>query len=896
MQPSPRGSPAKVPLCSRFSPETHQKKPSVEPSPRGSPEKEPTRPAFTMKLHRNKSTESSPRGSPVRKVYYADNESGMSENHSRGGSPQRKSEKRAPSPRSSPKCSGRSSPTTDKSRQKRQPEERSVDEAHTDTDSPLLAKIRVGFPGARRTQRRWSRTEMHRSTSYDTAASSLAPSSTKEKRAHSAGQFPSAKPSRAHKKTSVETISEDPPASWWQSMCNIFGGAEPQPATAKAVGTKKSCCDSVCDLCRSWCSDEPKPRKKSSPRRRSSAGFPSPQPVLPPPPPPPVLPLPPVNPPQRSGYPPMPPKPEFRRRQGSSEDVATEKNKPVETKPSTGGSILSNIFNWFSSRSGEKQDETKVEDVGSGIQGSSFQQWLAAKECALKQDVNKHSGELIGLAGKGSPERHNAGSHDSSRKRSQERLPSQEASPVPRELYFEEEGGPRWVIKYSPSPSVTPGQPAVDGPRLHKSTRSRERTPPVLGTQRPPGAAETDWSVQYLYGPGGYKQGSPAPSGSRSPMRMPAPPPSLAIRFQGMHGQHGTGEAMTTTNFGGPSPRGFNNVPDFSIRIKQGRERSSSSRASIRSKGPGRETSPAGSKEEPSLILRLVQPRSRSRGSWIQSQEHSNGPEKKKSEVTFKDKVETKVIASPPTEPPVGNPAKTEHPPPADTATAPPAPPPITPRILRTEETFKHEFFEEMDERGKAATMAPAVRSRRWSIHGGDSSVEEKKRSHARSSKEKPAQMPPDQVGEAQTPALLTSHSDPAGKKAHKPPKSSESPKPSAGGKKASLSPGEPAHTNYVLEMKRHREHVPYWSDPLSYKCPTVQEVAGYAIITAVLLLGLVLLVSVPRLRSQVKLNSQRCSHIHSFARRTSWSCLACFAAATLPVPVQLLFLLFRHH
>ncbi|KAL3226258.1 hypothetical protein MRX96_025168 [Rhipicephalus microplus] len=150
-----------------------------------------------MKLHRNKSTESSPRGSPVRKIYYADNESGMSENHSRGGSPQRKAEKRAPSPRSSPKCSGRSSPTTDKSHQKRQPEERSVDEAHTDTDSPLLAKIRVGFPGARRTQRRWSRTEMHRSTSYDTAASSLAPSSTKEKRAHSAGQFPSAKPSRA---------------------------------------------------------------------------------------------------------------------------------------------------------------------------------------------------------------------------------------------------------------------------------------------------------------------------------------------------------------------------------------------------------------------------------------------------------------------------------------------------------------------------------------------------------------------------------------------------------------------------------------------------------------------------------------------------------------------------
>ncbi|KAL3226259.1 hypothetical protein MRX96_025169 [Rhipicephalus microplus] len=131
----------------------------------------------------------------------------------------------------------------------------------------------------------------------------------------------------------------------------------------------------------------------------------------------------------------------------------------------------------------------KSKDVGSGIQGSSFQQWLAAKECALKRDENKHSGELIGLAGKGSPERHNAGSRDGSRKRSRERLPSQEASPVPRELYFEEEGGPRWVIKYSPSPSVTPGQPAVDGPRLHKSTRSRERTPPVLGTQRPPGGS-----------------------------------------------------------------------------------------------------------------------------------------------------------------------------------------------------------------------------------------------------------------------------------------------------------------------------------------------------------------------------------------------------------------------
>ncbi|KAH6925537.1 hypothetical protein HPB50_006885 [Hyalomma asiaticum] len=884
---SPRGSPAKVAASRSFLSATRRKM-SPEPSPRGSPDKEAIHPDFVWELHRNKPRGSSPRGSPIRKVYYADDDSSKSDNRSRGESPPRTSGKRAPSPDTN--CSGRSSPVTDNRQQRRRSAERSTPdialrsgaETDTDGDNALLAKIKVGFPGARRTQRRWSRTEMHRSTSYDTATSSMAPSSTTEKRARSAGHFPSEKSSRAAKKRSLETVSEVPPSSCWQSVCNFFGGAEPQPSSEKVEGRKKSCCSSVCDLCRSFCEEEPRPRKKSSPRRRSSAGFPSQPPVLPAPP---VLPPPPVPPSPPAGYPPLPPKPKFRRRQRSTEDV-TEKSEAVETKPSSGGSILSNIFNWFSSRSGDKQNEGEKgsKETGRGSQGSSFQRWMAEKERALKQNQYKLR----------------SASQERPAKRSRERLPEQKAAPLPQELYFEEEGGPRWVIKYSPSFTASCGQPAVDGPsttRPLKSTSSRERTPPVMTAQRPPGVAEMDWSVQYLYGPSGSKQGSPAQSGSRSPLRMPAPP-SMVMGVQGTYGQQSTGQVqpMATTGFSVPPSRGFDNTPDWSIRITQGRERSSSSRGSIRSKGPGKQSPRGGSKEadadqQPSFILRIVEPRPRSRGGSAQSLERSGSPEKKKSEVTFKDKVETQAAVSPPAEQTAAKPEKTESspppppPPPAvEKEKAPPAPP-VAPRVLKTEESFKHEFYEEMDERGKAATMAPAV-SR---VGGGSTEVaaqsvakqmaaidvllsqgaeqhkvpetaalvpkkpspasaptEEKKHSLPGNEKGTPAA---DHAGA--TAALPSSHSEPTHSKATK---KTESPKP--GGKKPSLSPGDPAHTNYVLEMKGQRERQPYWSDPLSYKCPTVQEVAGYAIITAVLLLGLVLLVSVPRMRSQA-LNAQ---------------------------------------
>ncbi|KAH7942543.1 hypothetical protein HPB49_025033 [Dermacentor silvarum] len=813
-------------------------------------------------------------------VFYTDDDDiSKNDKRSRGGSPPRASAIKAPSPNRS----GRSSPVTGRRQQKHHSAERSTPspdlelsgaEADTDTENALLAKIRVGFPGARRTQRRWSRTEMHRSTSYDTAASSVAPSSTADRRIRSAGQFPGEK----SKKRSLDTVSEVPPSSCWQSVCSLFGGPERKPSSEKTAGAKKSksCCSSVCDSADPGVTKGPDLTRN----RRLGEGHPvafhhryryyHQPPVLPPPP---------------IGYPPQPPKPNFRRRKRSSEYVA-EKSQAEEAKPASGGSILSNIFNWFSSRSGDKQDEGEAgqKDKRRDSQGSSFQRWIAGKERALKRNEYKLTGSREQAATR---------SREHSAARSRERLP-QQAAPIPQELYFEEEGGPRWVIKYSPSHSASPAQLAVDGPRApgpRKSTSSREKTPAVLSAQHSPaGAREADWSVQYLYGPSGSKQGSPAQSGSRPPMRMPTPP-FMSVGFQGSCGPRGAEQAQATAaGFGGPPSHGFNNTPDWSIRITQGREHSSSSRASVRSKGPGKHSPSAGSKEapaemQPSFVLRLVEPRPRSRGSSAQSLEHT--PEKKKSEVSFKDKPETTVIVPPtavvpPAEPAAAKSEKTEPPPAADTGKAQPAPPTAAPRVLQTEESFKHEFYEEMDERGRAATMAPAV-----SQPGGGSvqaaalsaalqmsaidallsrgtepgkttenatEAPKKPSSASAPSKEEkklslpgmPKEAPPDKQGQGgASVGLPTSQSEPASNKAKGP----EAPKP--GGKKASLSPGEPAHTNYVLELKRQRQRQPYWSDPLSYKCPTVQEVAGYAIITAVLLLGLVLLVSVPRMRSQ---------------------------------------------
>ncbi|XP_049526229.1 uncharacterized protein LOC125946633 isoform X2 [Dermacentor silvarum] len=883
-QSSSRGSPDREPMSPDITLETCRKKATLA-RPRGSPNREAGPPGFTWETQRKKSSQPSPRGSPARKVFYTDDDDiSKNDKRSRGGSPPRASAIKAPSPNRS----GRSSPVTGRRQQKHHSAERSTPspdlelsgaEADTDTENALLAKIRVGFPGARRTQRRWSRTEMHRSTSYDTAASSVAPSSTADRRIRSAGQFPGEK----SKKRSLDTVSEVPPSSCWQSVCSLFGGPERKPSSEKTAGAKKSksCCSSVCDSADPGVTKGPDLTRN----RRLGEGHPvafhhryryyHQPPVLPPPP---------------IGYPPQPPKPNFRRRKRSSEYVA-EKSQAEEAKPASGGSILSNIFNWFSSRSGDKQDEGEAgqKDKRRDSQGSSFQRWIAGKERALKRNEYKLTGSREQAATR---------SREHSAARSRERLP-QQAAPIPQELYFEEEGGPRWVIKYSPSHSASPAQLAVDGPRApgpRKSTSSREKTPAVLSAQHSPaGAREADWSVQYLYGPSGSKQGSPAQSGSRPPMRMPTPP-FMSVGFQGSCGPRGAEQAQATAaGFGGPPSHGFNNTPDWSIRITQGREHSSSSRASVRSKGPGKHSPSAGSKEapaemQPSFVLRLVEPRPRSRGSSAQSLEHT--PEKKKSEVSFKDKPETTVIVPPtavvpPAEPAAAKSEKTEPPPAADTGKAQPAPPTAAPRVLQTEESFKHEFYEEMDERGRAATMAPAV-----SQPGGGSvqaaalsaalqmsaidallsrgtepgkttenatEAPKKPSSASAPSKEEkklslpgmPKEAPPDKQGQGgASVGLPTSQSEPASNKAKGP----EAPKP--GGKKASLSPGEPAHTNYVLELKRQRQRQPYWSDPLSYKCPTVQEVAGYAIITAVLLLGLVLLVSVPRMRSQA-LNAQ---------------------------------------
>ncbi|XP_065280829.2 uncharacterized protein [Dermacentor albipictus] len=872
-QYSSRGSPDREPMSPDATLETRRKK-ATQPSPRGSPNREAgPEPGFAREAHQNKSSQPSPRGSLARKVFYMDDDISRNDKRSGGGSPPRASAKTAPSS----KHSGRSSPLTDRRQRRHHSEERSTPspdivlsgaEADTDTDSALLAKIRVGFPGARRTQRRWSRTEMHRSTSYDTAASSLAPSSTAERRARSAGRLPGEK----SRKPSRDTVSEVPPSSCWQSVCNLFGGPEEQPSSEKVARARKSksCCSSVCDLCRSWCDESPRPYKKSSHRRRS------PDVVAPLPPPPPVMPPPPI------GYPPLPPKPKFRRRNSSYEDVA-EKSQEEEAKPASGGSILSNICNWFSSRSGDKQDEGQMgrKDTRLDNQGSSFQVWLAKKERALKRDEYK----LRGPHGLSATQSSASQSREHSATRSREPPPVQ-ASPMPQELYFEEEGGPRWVIKYSPSNSASPAQLAVDGHGAagqRKSASSRERTPPVLSVQQSPaGAAETNWSVQYLYGPSGSKQATAAQLISRPATRMPTPP-SVAVGLQGSCGPPGAGQGQAmAAGFGRPPSHGFNNTPDWSIRITQGREHSSSSRVSVRSKDPGKHSPSTGSKEappemQPSFVLRLLEPRPRSRGSSAKSLEHT--PDKKKSEVSFKDKPETNAVA-PPAEPAGAKSEKTEPPPPpaADAGKAHPAPPVVAPRVLHTEESFKHEFYEEMDERGRAATMAPAV------IRPGGGSAQEaaqtaalqmaafdallsrgavplktpegateapkKPSSGSAPSKEEkklpetPMETSPEKQGQGGASALLqSSQSEPARNKAKGP----EAPKP--GGRKASLSPGEPAHTNYVLEMKRQRE--PYWSDPLSYKCPSVQEVAGYAIITAVLLLGLVLLVSVPRMRSQ---------------------------------------------
>ncbi|KAL1415925.1 hypothetical protein MTO96_028519 [Rhipicephalus appendiculatus] len=488
-------------------------------------------------------------------------------------------------------------------------------------------------------------------------------------------------------------------------------------------------------------------------------------------------PPPPVQPPQRSGYPPLPPKPEFRRHHRSTEDLETEKDEAAEAKPSSGGSILSNIFNWFSSRSGEKQDETKLKEAGHDRQGKSFQQWLADKERALKRDEYKLSEESIGLAGKLSRERLAARSHDRSPKRSRERLPSQEDSPVPRELFFEEEGGPRWVIKYSPrrSPSLVDNQrwtdpartsPAAHGIGRHRSwARSAHREPPKRtgrsSTCTVPVVLNKDRPLRRVRG-----------RRCECPRRL-HPWPCGSKEFTGNK----------------QGPRAV-----FVVACLDSLDRSGKTDSSGRIE----------------------------RGTVVDFTDRRT---------TFKKPREFDPVPGTP-----GQPGEEEE--------------------RGPEESFKHEFFEEMDERGKAATMAPAV------SHTGGGSTEaaahsvaqqmaainallahdaeqskapetlattsvpkkpsalsaphtqERKHSHPGTSKEKLHDMPPGHVGAAPSPALLASHSDPAGKKAHKPHKSSESPKPGVGGKKASLghvgaapSPALLASHSEPAGKKAHKPH-----------------------------------------------------------------------------------------
>ncbi|CAN8000170.1 unnamed protein product, partial [Ixodes hexagonus] len=63
------------------------------------------------------------------------------------------------------------------------------------------------------------------------------------------------------------------------------------------------------------------------------------------------------------------------------------------------------------------------------------------------------------------------------------------------------------------------------------------------------------------------------------------------------------------------------------------------------------------------------------------------------------------------------------------------------------------------------------------------------------------------------------------------------------GGTQGAIGSGDPVHTLVLLEPVAFNR-----SEPLSYDCPTGQELCGYAILTAVLVLGLMLLVSVPRM------------------------------------------------
>ncbi|KAH9375957.1 hypothetical protein HPB48_013855 [Haemaphysalis longicornis] len=408
---------------------------------------------------------------------------------------------------------------------------------------------------------------------------------------------------------------------------------------------------------------------------------------------------------------------------------------------------------------------------------------------------------------------------------------------MPRELYFQDEGGRRWVIRCSPSDSAPESYLRKREPSYGRCSRAANGALPA--------------ALRYVQ----YTNGGPRMQGSGKPTLSVADPRkghSNASRF-GVGCEHRNPSSNGHGALASPPSGLFPDVPDWILRISRGRKHRASSRGSAPSERAHAEehTSSSGSTKRPT---------------------------KKKSEVSFREEEERLSGTKP--EPEAAPPQPERKQEPETTATpalTPPmqqslAPPPIIPR-RKTEESFLHEFFEEMDERGMAALTARSDKRRRRKTSavsgelGGPPQLSLNTEQATQDTGIKHLQPP---EGQAELPSPeINDGGEAKGRKRIKLFSAKVEPKAAfataaearivkgdrkASGKQDKAAIGGPLATairrTRTTRCSRKRPASSTGADPLSYKCPTLQEVVGYAIVTAVVLLGLVLLVSVPRMRS----------------------------------------------